>query len=152
MTGAVEYATLEAPDAALTLGWKPRRRSFRTQHDWLKIHGKVTSPDGSWGFSDQSLTTDEAALLTKWLRTLAAGEAEMGHLDFTEPNLCFAAARSTADRARFLLRVRFIGECAPPWLWGDRAATWTAGYWLELEVLAEQLVTFAAALDRLLSR
>ncbi|MEU7963987.1 hypothetical protein AB0D09_11045 [Streptomyces sp. NPDC049097] len=44
-------------------------------HDdnWLVITGAVTTPEGSWSFTDPCLLTDEAREVAAWLRGVAAG-------------------------------------------------------------------------------
>jgi hypothetical protein len=156
MSGSpVQYARNSCRTASVRLGWKPRRSSSRTvSNDWLKIYGHVTAPDGRWSFTDQSLTVDEVAQLTGWLRALAAA-LPPPELKFIEPNLEFATAadpHGPVPPGLIPLRICFRGEVAPPWIWHDPDAVWRKGYWLELLVSPRQVQTFAAALDRLMGR
>ncbi|ALC18629.1 hypothetical protein ACH46N_35030 [Streptomyces pristinaespiralis] len=99
--------------------------------NWLVIGGSVTTPHGSWSFTDPCLLTDEAHQLTGWLRAVAAGRVAMtppdadGELSpditFTEPVLAFSlAAQGEAEgEDSTLIRVHLSLEAAPPCQQGD---------------------------------
>jgi hypothetical protein len=95
--------------------------------NWLVIGGAVTTPEGSWRFTDPGLLTDEAREVTSWLRAVAAGTVEVtgpdaeGWLDpntwFVEPVLAFSLADRSEGRA--VIRVHLSLEASPPWQQGD---------------------------------
>lgn len=147
MIKKIDYAIIDTRLARFAIGWKsiPNRR-YET---WLKVHGHVLSPDGEWSFVDESLEIPEVEELVAWLRRFA-NEPAPTSIDFLEPCLSFEA--TPADGRNVLLRVRFIGEVAPPWLWGDSYAVWKEGYWLDLKVMPAQLERFADGLEKRLKK
>jgi hypothetical protein len=99
-------------------------------HDdnWLVITGAVTTPEGSWSFTDPCLLTGEAREVAAWLRGVAAGtvavsepaaEDEWLSPDtwFIEPVLAFSLADRREDGV--VIRVHLSLEAAPPWQQGD---------------------------------
>lgn len=144
-----EFATLTARGHSLRLGWKPV--GYRAKPDaWITVHGHITAPEGDWRFRDASLEVQEARHLAAWLEDIAADRPAPPSLRFTEPCLTFEHSRPAPTT--ILLRTRFIGEVSPPWLWGDRDATWHDGYRLDLEVPPAELARFASELRRLVDR
>lgn len=82
--------------------------------NWLMVRGSVRLAAGSWSFIDPSLTTFEARTLGDWLRRLpelavdSTANPTTPDLEFTEPNLSFAARRSLSGSTR--LRVFLSAE------------------------------------------
>ncbi|MFF4958800.1 WapI family immunity protein [Streptomyces sp. NPDC001222] len=94
--------------------------------NWLVIGGAVTTPEGSWRFTDPSLLTHEAREASSWLRSVAAGTVAVtgpdaeGRLDpdtwFVEPVLAFSLADRNNGGA--VVRVHLSLEALPPWRQG----------------------------------
>ncbi len=129
-------AAVRLSDHANTVDLRPLRYQFPAvggdpyDDNWLIIGGSVTTPDGSWSFSDPCLLTHEARAVAAWLRSVAAGTAAVTDPDddgelspdtwFVEPVLAFSlAARGDAEA---VLRVHLSLEAAPPWQQGDDRA------------------------------
>ncbi|TXS48268.1 hypothetical protein [Streptomyces sp. t39] len=98
----------------------------RYEDNWLVIGADVTTPEGSWTFTDASLLVDEAHQVTAWLRGAADGSVAVTGPDdgwmspdtwFTEPVLAFSLAERTHDT--LLVRVHLSLEALPPWHQGD---------------------------------
>ncbi|MEV0373328.1 hypothetical protein AB0I10_26530 [Streptomyces sp. NPDC050636] len=95
--------------------------------NWLVIGGTVTTPEGSWSFTDPCLLTDEARAVADWLRAVASGKVAVnrpgaeGELSpdtwFVEPVLAFSLADHSEGGAA--IRVHLSLEAAPPWRQGD---------------------------------
>ncbi|MCX4789987.1 hypothetical protein OG369_28550 [Streptomyces sp. NBC_01221] len=95
--------------------------------NWLVIEGAVTTPEGTWSFTDPCLLTDEARQVAAWLRAVAAGTVAVtgpdteGQLSpdtwFVEPVL----ALSLADRGEgeAAIRIHLSLEATPPFQQGD---------------------------------
>lgn len=147
MIKKIDYAILDTRLSRFAIGWKSLPNP--KLDTWIKVYGNVLSPDGEWSFVDQSFEIPEVERLVAWLRLFASTPAPTS-IDFIEPCLSFEAA--PADGRNVLLRVRFIGEVAPPWLRGDGYAVWEEGYWLDLKVTPAQLEKFAGRLEQLLKK
>jgi hypothetical protein len=80
--------------------------------NWLRVHGKVVHPRGSWTFQDPCLLTYEASALAEWLRTSGASGPLRDQMGFIEPNLEFRIVDDTSGRR---LRIYFELEARPPW-------------------------------------
>ena len=52
----------------------PDASDERMRRSWLMIEGTGFSADGTWSFRWQALTSDEAVVLSGWLRRAAAGQ------------------------------------------------------------------------------
>ncbi|MGC4995047.1 MULTISPECIES: WapI family immunity protein [unclassified Streptomyces] len=116
---------------------RPVRYQFGTvrgdsyDDNWLVIGGTVTTPEGSWSFSDPCLLTDEARQVSAWLRGVAAGavavtgpdgEGELSpDTEFIEPVVGFSLADRSEDGTA-AIRVHLSLEAAPPWQQGDDGA------------------------------
>ena len=87
-------------------------RGDRYDDNWLVVEGTVTTPEGSWTFTDACLLTDEAREISDWLRSRAAD------LEFIEPVLAFSR-ESLGSHQSEAIRVHLSHEAAPPWLEGD---------------------------------
>ncbi|MEU8777131.1 hypothetical protein [Streptomyces sp. NPDC048606] len=95
--------------------------------NWLVIGGRLTTPEGSWSFTDPCLLTDEARRLAPWLRAVAAGTVPVTEPDddgelspdtsFIEPVLAFSLAGRSETEA--VIRVHLSLEAAPPWRQDD---------------------------------
>ncbi|TDC24711.1 hypothetical protein E1265_08875 [Streptomyces sp. 8K308] len=83
--------------------------------NWLVVAGAVTTPEGSWSFTDPCLLVAEARSIGPWLRTFCGSDpvAPPAVLDFLEPLLAFR--RDDAGT----LGVRLSHESMPPWCAGD---------------------------------
>lgn len=96
---------------------------------WRMVGGQATDEHGSWDFSWQALTGDEAPLVSSWLREVADWLDASGNdtpkpkdwRSFPEPNLAF---RLIADERRDETRIDidFGAEFKPPQLGQDRRA------------------------------
>ncbi|MGW6691833.1 WapI family immunity protein [Streptomyces sp. NPDC054961] len=122
--------------------------------NWLNIGGRVTTPEGSWSFSDPVLLTDEGRRLSRWLRAAVAGgiavaqpDTEGGwspSLTFIEPVLAFSLA-SRSDGS-VVVRVHLALEASPPWrpdIEGD-----IVPYEVEIELAEVELLSAADEWDR----
>ncbi|MFF2727355.1 hypothetical protein ACFVS9_05555 [Streptomyces sp. NPDC058008] len=124
-------------DLSSSVELHPVRYQFATVPDdsyddnWLVVDGTVTTPEGSWSFTDPCLLTDEARQVSAWLRAVAAGTVDVtapdaeGELSpdtwFIEPVVAFSlAARTAAGTA--VIRVHLSLEAAPPWQQGEDGA------------------------------
>lgn len=126
----------------------------RYDDNWLVIGGTVTTPDGSWSFSDPALLTDEAREVSVWMRAAAAGTVAVtrpdaeGYLSpdtwFNEPVLAF----SLADRseAGAVIRLHLSLEATPPWQLGDDRAD-IYQYFVEVRVDTAALLRAADQWD-----
>jgi hypothetical protein len=113
-----------ASAAAPTGGW---------DENWLLVDGRVKFAEESWEFRDPCLTTWEARALLAWLRTVP--QAIETSIEFTEPNLSFAAVAAIPGES--ILVIRLVGEAAPPSAsWDDR---WGRGIRMEFRVEHAQL-------------
>ncbi|MBO8191750.1 hypothetical protein ITI46_08660 [Streptomyces oryzae] len=112
--------------------------------NWLVIGGEVTTPEGSWSFTDPCLLTDEARQITPWLR--AAGGATPtdtpSDLHFLEPVLSFSHTGSG------LVRVHLSHEAAPPWRDGEERLN---GYDIEIKATTAGLRQAADEWERCLA-
>ncbi|WP_371794058.1 hypothetical protein [Streptomyces sp. NBC_01718] len=74
-------------DQANSVEFRPLRYQFAQVGDnsyddnWLVIAGAVTTAEGSWSFADPCLLTDEARVVTTWLRAVAAGKVAVTRPD-----------------------------------------------------------------------
>jgi hypothetical protein len=103
-------------------GYEFPDRRMGDWHDlnWLRIAGKVETPDGSWSFNDPCMLTTEAAQLGAWLREAADGKVQptranaAGEIypscDFTEPNMGLLHGSVTSD---LWCREALLEGCAP---------------------------------------
>ncbi|MGW5848797.1 WapI family immunity protein [Streptomyces sp. NPDC055254] len=99
----------------------------RYDDNWLVIGGTVTTPDGSWSFTDPALLTHEARQVTAWMRAAAAGTVAVtrpdaeGYLSpdtwFNEPVLAFSLADRSETGA--VIRLHLSLEATPPWRRAD---------------------------------
>nr|WP_223184593.1 hypothetical protein [Streptomyces sp. CBMA152] len=117
-------------DSASSVGLRPVRYQFATvrgdsyDDNWLVIHGTVTTPEGSWSFTDPCLLTDEARQAAAWLRAVAAGTVAVTEPDtegelspdtsFIEPLVAFSLADRSEDGTA-AIRIHLSLEAAPPW-------------------------------------
>ncbi|WP_406297136.1 hypothetical protein [Streptomyces sp. NBC_00624] len=122
-------------DQANSVEFRPLRYQFAQVGDnsyddnWLVIAGAVTTAEGSWSFADPCLLTDEARVVTTWLRAVAAGKVAVTRPDadgelspdtwFVEPVLAFSLADQ--DEAGAVIRLHLSLEATPPWQQGDDA-------------------------------
>ncbi|MFE9458951.1 hypothetical protein [Streptomyces californicus] len=66
-------------DLSSSVDLRPVRYQFATARgetyddNWLVVDGTVTTPEGSWSFTEPCLLTDEARRVSAWLRAAAAG-------------------------------------------------------------------------------
>lgn len=116
--------------------------------NWLVVAGEVTTPEGSWSFTDPCLLTDEARQLSLWLR--AVGGASSGD---SEPDLCFLEPVLSFSHACWrngsgLARVRLFQEAAPKWLDDDERLD---EYVIEIKATAACLRQAADEWDRQLA-
>ncbi|NCT92576.1 hypothetical protein GXB85_16705 [Cellulomonas sp. APG4] len=85
--------------------------------NWLVLRGELHVPGHvPWSFEDPSLTTWDAAHLTRWLRRVASGQAAPGRhatLEFVEPDLAFSLA--AVEAGLVTVRVHLALEARPPW-------------------------------------
>ncbi|MFD4248104.1 hypothetical protein ACFWP3_42025 [Streptomyces sp. NPDC058525] len=122
--------------------------------NWLVIGGRVTTPDGSWSFSDPVLMTDEGRRLSRWLRAAVGGRIAVAQSD-TEggwvPSLTFmesVLAFSLASRSDGVVavRVHLSLEASPPWrpdIEGDMVP-----YEVEIELTEVELLRAVDEWDR----
>jgi hypothetical protein len=104
---AVQVSGYQFPDAP-----NPALR-----YSWHMVSGQAVCDQGSWEFRWQALTCDESPRVSKWLTTAADSLRDQRTvpraLDFTEPNLQFAAGVIAAGK--LIIEVRFDLEFRPPW-------------------------------------
>ncbi|MFI1004164.1 hypothetical protein ACIP10_32800 [Streptomyces galbus] len=113
---------------------RPVRYQFATasgdafDDNWLVVDGTVTTPEGTWSFTDPCLLVDEAREVSAWLRAVAAGTVAVTEPDAEgelTPDTCFiepVVALSLADRSEAgtaVVRVHLSLEAAPPWQQGE---------------------------------
>jgi len=114
-------------------------------NNWLVIGGEVTTPEGSWSFTDPCLLTDEARQISTWLR--AVGGATLpdtqSDLYFLEPVLSFSHSGSG------FVRVHLSHEAAPPH--GGDGDERLDEYVIEIKATAAGLRHAADAWDRCLA-
>lgn len=132
----------------------PATRGNSYDDNWLVIGGKVTTPEGSWSFTDPCLLTDEAREVTTWLRAVAAGTVSVTGRDaegelspdtwFVEPVLAFSLADRSEDGA--VIRVHLSLEAAPPWQQRD-GSTGIYQYAVEVRVDMDALLHAADQWD-----
>lgn len=120
----------------------------RIRYSWLIIAGTASCPEGKWSFRWQALTLDDAVELAAWLRRLAAAVEPGGDplpgstgLEFTEPNLTFAATPVTGAVE---LRIGLDLEFSPPW---NRRVSAGEPAVVTVRLGAADLATAAADLD-----
>lgn len=93
------------------------------RRSWLIVEGTANCPQGAWTFRWQALTPEDATALATWLRDFArspdGGQQADDSIEFTEPNLAFAATR--ADAHQIALQIRLDLEFSPPWRKRNRA-------------------------------
>ncbi|UUU23900.1 WapI family immunity protein [Streptomyces sp. DSM 40750] len=123
--------------------------------NWLVVTGAVTTPEGSWSFTDPCLLIDEARQVAAWLRAVAAGTVAVTGPDpedeslspdmwFTEPVLAFSLADRSEDGA--VIRVHLSMEATPPWQQGgDRPGIYQ--YFVEVRVDTAALLDAADQWD-----
>jgi hypothetical protein len=147
----IELARMDCGRSMLELGCKRRGRS-QPRDEWVKVHGRIRSPDGEWTFADSALMIGELEKLGAWLQSWSRSPAEPT-LGFLDGNLGFEVGpRGDGPRGdELLLRVCFRGEVSPPWIWGDSHAVWDEGYRLKLSLTREQLAEFGARVAWLVS-
>ncbi len=102
-------------------------RGDRYDDNWLVIGGTVTTPAGTWSFTDPALLTHEARQITEWMRAAAAGTVAVTRPDaegyfspdiwFNEPVLAFSLADRNETGAT--IRLHLSLEATPPWRQGD---------------------------------
>ncbi|MEU8914689.1 WapI family immunity protein [Streptomyces nigrescens] len=152
-------------DRAGGIGLRPLRYQFPAaggdpwDDNWLVIVGDVTTPAGSWSFTDPCLLADEARELSAWLRAVADGRrpdakpAPEGHLapdlSFLEPVLAFSQVRWHDGTG--VLRVHLSLEAAPPRQDGDDEDL-DSPYVIEIETHRAELMQAAEEWDRHLAR
>ncbi|WP_406376323.1 hypothetical protein OG788_43070 [Streptomyces sp. NBC_00647] len=123
-------------DQASGVELRPLRYEFATARgnryddNWLVVGGTVTTPEGTWSFTDPSLLTHEAHQVTAWLRAVAAGTMPVTLPDaegyfspdtwFDEPVLAFSLADRSETEA--VIRLHLSLEARPPWQQGENRA------------------------------
>ncbi|MEU3823140.1 hypothetical protein AB0E74_26525 [Streptomyces sp. NPDC030392] len=124
-------------DLSSSVDLRPVRYQFATvrgdsyDDNWLVIEGTVTTPEGSWSFTDPCLLTDEGRQVSAWLRAVAAGTVDVTEPDaegelspdtwFIEPVVAFSLA-DRCEGGTAVIRVHLSLEAAPPWQQGDDGA------------------------------
>ncbi len=73
----------------------------------------VNCPKGTWRATGAYLTTWEAVSLANWLESISRDHPESDSVDFTEPDLGFAAL--THSDGSIELHVLLGAEFKPPW-------------------------------------
>lgn len=143
----INYAFIALGRATLELGWPHRAipDSHPETYLWLRVHARMSCPEGNWSFIDESLTAAEAHQLITWLLTTPTDQPTMS---FTEPCLSFAAIRGQNSET-VSLAITFRGEASPPWI-ADTDAAWADGWTLRGETTMQQLHQFATSLARML--
>ncbi len=147
-------------DHANSVELRPLRYQFATagsnpyDDNWLVIGGTVTTPDGSWSFTDPALLTHEARQVTAWMRAVAAGTVAVtqpdaeGYLSpdtwFNEPVLAFSLADRSETGA--VIRLHLSLEATPPWQQGDDRAS-IYQYFVEVRVDTAALLQAADQWD-----
>ncbi|MEV6601700.1 hypothetical protein AB0M36_33325 [Actinoplanes sp. NPDC051346] len=101
----------------------------------------MTTPEGSWSFTEPCLLVDEARQVAAWLRAVAAGTVTEtrpdtdGYLSpdtwFIEPVLAFSLAERSKTEA--VIRLHLSLEATPPWRQGDDRAD-IYQYFVEMHV------------------
>ncbi|MFE7455786.1 hypothetical protein [Streptomyces sp. NPDC057554] len=142
-------------DLTSSVDLRPVRYQFSTvrgdsyDDNWLVIDGTVTTPEGSWSFTEPCLLTNEALQVAAWLRAVAAGTVAVTGPDAEgelSPDICFiepVVAFSLAGRSEggaLVVRVHLSLEAAPPWQQDDDGA--------DIYQYAVEVRTDAAALLR----
>jgi hypothetical protein len=107
---------LESADALFELqirGYQfPVMESEDYDSNWLRIHGTVRHPRGSWTFEDPCLLTYEVAALATWLEQISTNGFADDRIGFIEPNLEFRWFHESGGE---ILRVYFELESRPAW-------------------------------------
>lgn len=149
-------------DLSSSVDLRPVRYQFSTvradsyDDNWLVIDGRVTTPEGSWSFTDPCLLTHEAREVSAWLRAVAAGRVAVTEPDgdgelspdtwFIEPVVAFSLADRSAG-GTVAIRVHLSLEATPPWQQSDDGAD-IYQYAVELRMEAAALLHAADQWDR----
>ncbi|MFF2525157.1 WapI family immunity protein [Streptomyces liangshanensis] len=147
-------------DQASSVELRPLRYQFSAvrgdsyDDNWLVICGSVTTPEGTWTFTDPCLLIDEARRVSAWLRGVAAGTVAVTGPDpdgslspetwFVEPVLAFSLRDRSKDGA--VIRVHLSMEAAPPWRQGENGAD-IYQYFVETQVGTAALLRAADQWD-----
>ncbi|MCF3170698.1 MULTISPECIES: hypothetical protein [Streptomyces] len=124
-------------DLSSSVDLRPVRYQFATvrgetyDDNWLDVSGTVTTPEGSWSFTEPCLLTDEARRVSAWLRAVAAGTVAVTGPDdegqlwpdawFIEPVVAFGLA-GRGEGGAVTIRVHLSLEALPPWQRDDDGA------------------------------
>ncbi|KIZ17593.1 hypothetical protein SNA_14020 [Streptomyces natalensis ATCC 27448] len=152
-------------DRAGGIGLRPLGYQFpvasgdRWDDNWLVIGAEVTTPAGSWSFTDPCLLIDEACEVSAWLRAVATGRMPdakpdpEGHLapdlSFVEPVLAFSQVRWHDGTGA--LRIHLSLEAAPPWQQHDEDLD-LYQYVIEIETVRTELIRAAEEWDQRLAQ
>lgn len=137
---------IELRITAYQYGTSPTAPAGGWDENWLTVAGRVKHGEKSWTFHEPCLTTWEAQELLAWLRH--AGQHSPGEIEFTEPNLSFAARSDAGGAATIVVTLK--GEAAPPDI--SDADRWGAGREISFRVSAAALVAAAEAWERDLTK
>ena len=118
----------------------------RERFSWHIVAGKASTSEGEWDFQFAALECDETPRVSAWLRQVHSGERS-GRLQFTEPNLQFAAAETLGDGVELCISLDL--EFLPPW---SRHTAAGDPFVLNIAVNRGDILTAADAWDKAASR